>query len=200
MERMLPAETAQLMVRGGAGATALRTGTYLALALAVSGGAWLRFNPQLAALLPALAAQDGVPAGQHAAPAGLVDLAILPGGEAEAALGGMGLGGGDAALLLQALRRGQVRMVRMPLVDASVAGQGGQSAHAVTLSTAGYTTTVQLTRTPLAVPLPVGPLGTVSFSTPGSDPVGIGMLGLTGPVRLPDLPPGQSLSVGVVVQ
>jgi hypothetical protein len=93
----------------------------------------------------------------------------------------------------------------MPLVDASTpdeatATQDGTPSHAVILSTGGYTTTVQLTHTPIAVILPVSSVGEVVFRTAGPETVGIGTLGLSGPVRLPDLPSGQVLSVSVVAQ
>lgn len=202
MEKMLPDETAEPLVRGSAGATALRTGTYLVLALAVSGGAWLRFNSQIAALMPGLAASSGVLSAEAAVPAGLVDLAVLPAGEARAAIAGLGLQGGDAALMLHALRDGRLRLVRMPLVDVSTPDRatGGSPAHDVILSTGGYAVTVHLTRTPLSLALPVTSVGEVVFRTAGPDTVGIGALSLSGPVRLPDLAPGQVLSVGVVAQ
>ena len=202
MEKMLPEEYAEPAVRGSASARSLRTGTYLVLALVVTGAAWLRFNSQIAAVMPGLAASSGVLSAEAVVPAGLVDLAILPSGEARAAVAGMGLQGGDAALMLKALREGRLRLVRMPLVDVSTLDHatGGPPAHDVILSTGGYAVTVHLTRAPVSLALPITAVGEVTFRTAGPDPVGIGALSLSGPVRLPDLAPGQVLSVGVVVQ
>jgi hypothetical protein len=205
MERLLPEETAAPFVRGSSSATFLRTSTYLVLALAVSGGAWLRFNPQIAAFLPSLAAPSGLVSGDAAVPAGLVDLAILPSSEAQAAVAGMGLEGGDAALMLQALREGRIRLVRTALVDASspddaTATQSAPPTRAVIVSSGGYTTTVQLTHSPVPVTLPVTPAGELLFRTTAPDTLGIGMFTLSGPVRLPDLPPGGVLSFSVIPQ
>lgn len=196
MERMLPAETAEPIVRGGAGAVAFRGTLYALLGVAVGCGAWLRFNTQIAAVVPGLADAGTVAAGEPARVRALMELGLMPAGEAEAAVAGMGLSGGEAALMQAALRDRRVRLVRMPLVDETP----GDAGHDVVVSTAGYSRMVRLTRTPVAVPLPVGPAGEVSFSTPDAEAVGIGALGLSGPVRLPDVARGDVLSVGVVAQ
>lgn len=196
MERMLPTETAEPTVRGGAGASAFRGTVYALLGVAVLSGAWLRFNTEVASVVPALADAGTAAAAQPAKVRGLMELGLVPVGEAESAVAGMGLSGTDAALMQAALRDRRLRLVRMPLVDETA----GNAGHNVVLSTAGYTRVVQLTRTPVAVALPVGPGGEVSFSTPDADAVGIGALGLSGPVRLPDLARGDVLSVEVVAQ
>ncbi len=196
MERMLPAQTAEPMVRGGAGASAFRAMAYAVLGVAVGCGAWLRFNPQIASVVPGLADSRTVAAAEPARVQALMELGLVPAGEAEALVAGMGLSGAEAALMRAALRDRRLRLVRMPLVD-ETPGEGG---HDVTLSTAGYTRMVRLTRTPMAVPLPVGPGGEVAFSTPNVEAVSIGALGLSGPVRLPDVARGDVLNVGVVAQ
>ncbi len=193
---MLPAETAEPIVRGGAGASAFRATAYAVLGLAVGCGAWLRFNTQIAAVVPALADSRTVAAGEPARVQVLMELGLLPAGEAQSAVADMGLSGGEAALMQAALRDRRLRLVRMPLVDETP----GDAGHDVVLSTAGYTRVVRLTRTPVAVPLPVGPGGEVAFSTPDVEAVSVGTLGLSGPIRLPDLARGDVLSVGVVAQ
>lgn len=203
LDRLLPAQTTETMVRGSGGATVGRSMIYAVLATALLAGGWMRFNPQIAAMVPGLAA-PGLLAGDQSAtsaerPRALVELALLPSAQAEAAVAAMGLSKTDADLLVQSLRQGRVHLVRMPLVDAGTTDETGPS-HGVVVSTAGYSTLVQLTHSPIAVPLPVGPTGEVSFSTTDPDGVGIGALGLSGPVRLPDLAPGNVLSVGVIAQ
>ena len=196
MERMLPAETAEPIVRGGAGGVAFRGTLYALLGMAVLSGAWLRFNAQIAAVAPGLAEMGAGVAGAPGKVGALLELGLVPVEESGAAVAGMGLSAGEAGLLLAALRERRVRLVRLPMVDETI-GAGG---HDVVVSTAGYTRSVRLTRTPVAVALPMGPAGEVAFSTPDADAVGIGALGLSGPVRLPDLARGDVLSVGVVAQ
>ena len=193
---MLPAETAEPIVRGSAGASVLRATAYAVLAVAVGCGAWLRFNTQIAAVVPGLAKAGTVAAGEPARVRALLELGLVPASEAEAAVAGMGLSGAEAGLMRAALRDRRLRLVRMPLVDETP----GEAGHDVVVSTAGYARMVRLTRTPVAVPLPVGAGGEVAFSTPDADAVGIGALGLSGPIRLPDVSPGDVLSVGVVAQ
>jgi hypothetical protein len=94
------------------------------------------------------------------------------------------------------LRDRRVRLVRMPLIDESPSDGG----HDVIVSTAGYSRPLRLVRTPVVVTLPLGPAGEVSFATPDLDAVGIGTMGVSGPIRLPDLARGDVLSVGVVAQ
>ncbi len=183
-------------MRGGAGASVFRVTVYAMLGVAVGCGAWLRFNSQIATVVPGLADAGTVAAGEPARVRALMELGLVPVGEAEALVAGMGLSGGEAGLMRAALRDRRVRLVRMPLVDETP----GDAGHDVVISTAGYTRMVRLTRTPMAVPLPVGAGGEVAFSTPDVAAVGIGALGLSGPIRLPDVSRGDVLSVGVVAQ
>ncbi len=193
---MLPAQTAEPIVRGSAGASAFRATVYALLGLTVACGAWLRFNQQIAAVVPGLADTQTAAAGEPARVRVLMELGLVPAGEAEALVAGMGLSATEAGLLRAALRDRRLRLVRMPLVDETLGGAG----HDVVVSTAGYTRAVRLTRTPVAVPLPVGPGGEVAFTTPDLEAVSIGALGLSGPVRLPDVARGDVLNVGVVAQ
>ncbi len=200
MERMLPAQNAETMVRGGSGA--LRGTFCLMLVAAVAGGGWLRFNGQIANVLPSLAAPESVldqrVPGKVAV---LVELAMLPDRAADAAVTKMQLPAKDAGALLQALRDGRLRLTVMPLIDASTpSGQETSPAHTVVIRAGGYTQTVVLTRTPVDVPMPIGPVGEVTFTSSGPGPLNIGMLGLTGQVRLPDMSPGDTLGVGVVAE
>jgi hypothetical protein len=96
------------------------------------------------------------------------------------------------------LRRGRLRLSRLPLLDDSATLPGG--GHLVQISAGGYTRQVLLTRQPQLVTVPVGAAGTISFSTPETSAVGIVGLSLSGPVRLPDLRAGQMISVGVIAQ
>ena len=196
MDRMLPADTAEPIVRGGAGASVFRGTVYAMLGLAVACGAWVRFNAQVSAAIPGLVGAGGATGAAQGGVRPLLGLGLVPAGEAEGLVAGMGLSGVEAGLLRTALREQRLRLVRMPLVDETVASAG----HDVVLSTAGYTRVVRLTRDPVAVALPVAAGGEVAFSTPDADAVGIGALGLSGPVRLPDLARGDVLSVGVVAQ
>ena len=166
-----------------------------ALGLLVLTGVWVRFNDRVAALLPFLAA-PGTAASVE--PSGLVELALLPQSEAQAAVAGMGLSASDAGALTEALRRGRLRLVRMPVFDAQPDPSAAR--RTVRVSAGGYATTVPLAVQPAPVTLPVGPVGTVLFSATGAGAVSVGALTLDGPVRFPDLPAGQSLEVGVIAQ
>ncbi len=131
---------------------------------------------------------------------GLIELGLLPPSENDAALQGMRLPTEDRALLADSLARGRLRLVGLSLVDASQPdGSGGGPAHLVQLEAAGYSVTVQLSRTPIAVALPVGPVGQVTFKAAGQT-VRIGVLGLFGPLTLPDLAAGEALTAGIVAQ
>ena len=59
---------------------------------------------------------------------------------------------------------------------------------------------VRLSHTPVTLTLPIGPVATVSFQTSSADGVGIGAMTLAGLQRLPDLPQGATLQVGVIAQ
>ncbi len=197
---MLPVAQAEPIVRGGAGGVAARGVVYAALVAAVLAGGWLRFNTQIAGVVPALGRAGAAAADQ---PRGLMELGLVPDGEADALVAGMGLSAGDAALLRAGLRDRQVRLLRLPLVDETppADGVGALAAgHDIRVSTAGYTRVIRLTRTPVALALPITAGGEVSFSTPDTGGVAIGALGLSGPVRLPDMAPGDVFSVGVVAQ
>ncbi len=184
----------------------LRTALSVVLAAMLFAGAWVRFNPQLAAMAPWLAGPAAVVADELAQPGrvhGLVEVGLLPASAGPEAVAAMGLATGEAASLTQALQRGQLRLVRLPLFDAQApddAGAGGLApVRSVEVSSGGYTRLVALTRHPAVVLLPIARVGTVSFRATGAAAV-IGALTLTGPVRLPTLEPGQLLQVGVVAQ
>ncbi len=165
-----------------------------ALAALLAAGVWLRFNDRIASVLPMLAA-PGTAASIE--PSGLVELALLPQSDALTAVSGMGLSAADAGALTEALRRGRLRLVRMPVFDAQPSASA--TPHLVRVSAGGYATTVPLTARPVAVTLPVGPVGTVSLSADGAA-ASVGALTLDGPVRFPDLQAGQMLEVGVIAQ
>ncbi len=180
---------AQASPSGLSGRIAL--GAVAALLLA---GVWMRFNDRISAAVPFLAAPGGAAGVQ---PSGLVELALLPQAEGAAAVAGMGLPASEAAVLTEALRRGRLRLVRMPVFDA----QPDPSAmRAVRVSAGGYATTVMLSARPVPVTLPVGPAATVLFSATGAGAVAVGALTLNGPVRFPDVAAGQTLAVGVIAQ
>ena len=201
MPTLPSSEAAEPLATGSQRPSALRSTLYTLLAVALAAGLWVRFNTQIAAIAPALAGPDGLVASQAADPShirGLVQLSLLPESQAAAAVSEMGLPQGDAAALTQALQRGRLRLAHLPLLDDSPVLQGG--GHAVQVSSGGYTRLLMLTREPTVVTLPVGPVGTVSFSTPETTGVGIVGLTLSGPVRLPELQAGQVFSVGVIAQ
>ena len=74
------------------------------------------------------------------------------------------------------------------------------TARVVEVSAGGYTRVVRLTRLPVSVTLPIGPVGSVAIRNLGAEAVGIGALTLEGPVRLPDLPAAAGVEVGVIAQ
>ncbi len=180
--------------------SAWRSTAYTLLGVALLSGLWLRFNTQIAAVAPVLAGPGELVA-QSADPSqirGLIQLGLLPASQNAQAVATMGLPPGDAATLSQALKRGRLRLTRLPLLDDSPTLPGG--GHTVVVSAGGYTRQVLLTREPQIVTLPVGPVSTISFTTPETTGVGIVGLSLSGPVRLPDVQAGQTLSVGVIAQ
>ena len=199
MERLIPLSAPEPTVRGSGG---LRLTVYGALVLMLAAGAWLRFNPEIAAIVPALQAPAAFSAVPGADPQmkGLVELALLPVAGTAAAIQTMNLPASEAADLTSAVQRGRLRLARMALVDASMAAPGAAPGHDVQVSAAGYTTLVRLTHAPTVVTFPVGPVSTVSFRTPDAGVVEIGALGLAGPLLLPPLQAGQQIDAGVVAQ
>ena len=204
MQSLLPAETREPNIPAAAGGGALRTTLYGVLVAMLLAGAWVRFNREIASVAPALAGPAAEVADRMAAPGrmkGLVELGLLPVSATAEAVAEMGLPEGDAAALAQAVRRGRRRLVRLPLFDLSPTLPSGQDAgRSIEISSGGYTRLVRLTRQPVAVMLPIGRVGSVSLRSTGADAIDIGALTLAGPVRLPDLPAGQMMEVGVVAQ
>jgi len=186
-----------------AGHSALRTTVYTVLLLTLAAGAWVRFNGEIAELMPSLAglaAQVADQSGISGRPQGLFELGLLPQAAPKEDIAAMGLATTDATSLSDALIRRRLRLVHLPLLDVSPVLAAGDTGHSIEVSAGGYTRLVRLTREPLTVTLPIGAAGTVTFRATGGDSVSIGALTLSGPVRLPALPPGQSLSVGVLAQ
>lgn len=91
--------------------------------------------------------------------------------------------------------------MRLPLFDLSpVLAAEDEAGRAVAVSAGGYTRVVRLTREPVAVTLPIGPVGIVSFSNLNADMIGIGALTLAGTARMPELPAGRVMEVEVIAQ
>jgi hypothetical protein len=162
------------------------------LAILLLAGGWARFGGDLTAMLTGMA--GGAPE-----PRALIEQAMLPQAETAQAIAAMGLPAAQATLLADAVRRNRLRLMRMPLFDAGP-GAADAAGHTVRVSAGGYTTTVHLAARPVEVTLPIGPVGSVLFSTVGAATVTIGSMTLSGPVRFPDTGPGQVLDVGVMAQ
>ena len=188
-----------MLARDAASERVVRSGTSSRIALGAMAmlfltGVWVRFNDRIAATLPFLGAPGSA---STVKPSGLIELALLPQGQALAAVAGMGLPTAEAAALTEALRRGRLRLIRMPVFDAQ---PDPSAARIVRVSAGGYATTVQLSAQPVPVTLPIGPVGTVQFAAARAGAVAVGALTLDGAVRFPDLPAGQMLEVGVIAQ
>jgi hypothetical protein len=204
MERQPQARIAEPEIADSAGGRALRTTLYGGLAVLLLAGAWVRFNREIAAVLPGLAepaAGVAEAAAESGRVTGLVELALLPDSAAAAAVAAMGLPDRDAAALIQAVRDRRLRLVRLPLFDPGpVAFAAQRGVHAIEISSGGYTRILELASEPRSVTLPVGPVATVTFRNLSGEATGIGALTLAGPVRLPDLPRGGTMDVGVIAQ
>ena len=201
MDRMLPAQTAEPMVRGSGGAAAFRGTLYALMCAVLLSGAWLRFNQQIAAVVPGLRAPDM--AQQGASPGemkALVEMAMLAPGEAASAVPGMGLSNADANRMLQAMRDGRLRLIAFPMVDVSTADDGGDGGHRVLVSSAGYSRVVQLTREPVVVTLPVAEASSVAFAPSGQAGAEICTRGLSGPLCLRPLNKGDVVDLGIIPQ
>lgn len=206
MDRLPIPQPAEPDLPAAAGSAALNATVSALLAVMLVAGVWVRFNDRIAAISPGLAgpaAQVADELGQSGRVRGLLELGLLPAPAGPEAVAAMGLPTAEAATLAQAVQRGHLRLVRLPLFDAGAAGP--EAGRSVQVSSGGYTRLVPLTRQPVIVTLPIGRVGTVSFrgASPGSISPGgitIGALTLSGPVQLPALAAGQTLDVGVVAQ
>jgi hypothetical protein len=186
-----------------AGRSAFRTTLYTLLVITLVAGAWVRFNGEISSLIPALAGpaeQVADQAGLSGRPREMLQLALLPQTAPKEEVAAMGLGAADTASLFDALARRRLRLVHLPVLDVSPVLAAGDSGHSVVVSSGGYTRLVRLTREPTTLTLPIAAAGTITFQSTAGDPVSIGALTLSGPVRLPSLPSGQSISVAVLVQ
>ncbi|MBE7212596.1 MAG: hypothetical protein INR65_16375 [Gluconacetobacter diazotrophicus] len=204
---MSPVPDREPEIAPSGGGNAARATLYGALGLVLLAGAWVRFAPTIDQVAPALA--PPVAAGPQQArsdsrPGTLVEAQSVPAAEVGAAIAAMKLPADQSAALADAVKRDRLRLVTLPLFDAGMAtpaaGAGGP---AVTVSTAGFSRVVPLTRQPVPVVLPIDRVGTVTFqvaSAAKAGPVGLGALTVTGPVRLPDMARGDVLSVGVMAQ
>ena len=200
----LPSQAAEPKLPEAAGSGALRGVVYTLLGALLLAGAWVRFNPQIAAVAPDLAAPVADIAARAAAPGrvqGLFEVGLLPMSTTAEAVAAMGLPAEQTATLTQAVRRGRLRLVRLPLFDFGLTPDDAPDpARIVEVSAGGYTRVVRLTRLPVTLTVPIGPVGTVSFRNLSAGSVDIGALTLAGPVRLPDLPAASGLDVGVIAQ
>ena len=186
-----------------AGRSAFRTTLYTLLLITLVAGAWVRFNGEIASLMPALAgpaAQVADQTGVSGRPRGLLELGLLPQTAPKEDIAALGLGAADTAALSDALMRRRLRLVHLPVLDISPVIAPGGAGHSVVVSSGGYTRLVRLTREPVTLTLPIAIAGTITFQSTNGEPVSIGALTLSGPVRLPPLPAGQSLSVAVLAQ
>jgi hypothetical protein len=203
MDRMLMRDAPHEDMAPQVGRSALRTTLYTFLAIALVAGAWVRFNGQISSLLPALAGPAGQVADQtglSGRPRGLLELGLLPQTASKEEVAALGLGAADTASLSDALMRRRLRLVHLPVLDISPVIAPGDAGHSVVVSSGGYTRLVRLTRAPVTLTLPIAIAGTITFQSTNGDPVSIGALTLSGPVRLPSLQSGQSLSVAVLAQ
>ncbi len=186
-----------------AGADALRTTIYSLLAVMLLAGAWVRFNDRIGAIAPALsgpAAGVADEAGLSGRIKGLIEVALVAPSATPQAIAALQLPGADLAALTQAVEQQRLRLVRLPLFDASPGISNGLGGRAVVVSSGGYTRMVRLGRAPVVLTLPIARVGTVSFHGLDAAPVTIGAVTLSGPMTLPSLSGGQVLNVGIVAQ
>nr|WP_321985592.1 hypothetical protein [uncultured Lichenicoccus sp.] len=175
---------------------------YGLLALLVAAGLTLRFETQIATLVPALglgsAAADRSgpdPNGPNAIH-GLLEAQGLPVAGIQAAVLALGLPPAQQDALTQLAQRRRLRLVRLPLFDV---GAGSM----VRVTAGGLSQTVALGRVPVLVTLPIDRAGIVSLQPVGASAatdVHVGAVTMTGPVVLEPMAPGQGLNIGVVVQ
>ena len=196
MERMVPVAASERMVHASGGLSAVRGMVYVVLSAALLAGGWGRYGTQVAALMPGSTAQPAEPAR-----VGAMEVAMIPRAGEQQAVAGMGLSAADSAALGLALRRGQLRLARLGMFDATAAApQAGQAGHRIELVVGGYTTAVMLARQAQAVVVPVGPAATVSVRNVDGADAEVGLLTLSGPMQTQSLEPGQAEQVGVVAE
>jgi hypothetical protein len=200
---MLPTNATEEALPHQGGHSTIRSTLYMLLALMLVAGAWVRFNGQIASVMPALAGpaeQIADQMGFSNRPRALLELDMLPQPAPKEEVAALGLGASETALLSEALLRRRLRLIHLPLVDVGPLPVADGAGHSVEVSAGGYTRLVHLTRQPITLTLPIAAASTVTFRATDGDAVSIVALTLAGPIRLPDLPAGQSLSVGVVPQ
>ena len=204
MDRLPQPRAAEPDIADTSGSRALRVTVYGGLAALLLAGAWVRFNREIGTVLPALAGPAAGVAEQVAGAGrvkGLVEVGLLPVSATAEAVAAMGLPDGDATTLVQAVRDRRLRLVRLPLFDPGpVALAASGEMHVIEVSSGGYTRVVELAGQPRSVTLPIGPVAQVTFRNLGTAATGLGALTLAGPVRLPDLPAGGAIDVGVIAQ
>jgi len=204
MDRLHPTEAIEPARPESGGASALRTMVYAALVVMLVAGAWVRFNDQIASILPGLAngpaadVADRLPGADRAQ--GLLETGLVPMAATPAAIAAMGLSTTDAALLTQAVERRRLRLIHLPVLDITPVLPADSIGHSIEVSAAGYTRIVHIGRQPTTLTLPIGPAGMVTFRSTSADAVGIGALTLSGLVNLPELAAGQQIKLGLIAQ
>lgn len=175
-------------------AAALLTTGYLA-AHNFSGKTPVSSSEMSAVQAPTQETPPATPAAVHAAS----QFAMIAPEKAAAALKHSSLTPSQQSTILAAVKRRDVRLVAMPLADAT--GQTGQT---VTVSSAGITQTVVLSAKPKGVLLPIRDVGEVMIApvtTPQADGMHIVALTALGPQMLPTLAStNQQLILDVIVQ
>ena len=193
---MVPVAALERMVHASGGLSAVRGMVYVVLGAALLAGGWGRYGTQLSAMMPGSTAQPAAPTRVLA-----MEVAMLPRSGEQQAMAGMGLSAADSAALGLALRRGQLRLAKLGLFDATAEGpEASPAGHRVELVVGGYTTAVTLTRQADVVVVPVGPAATVSVRNVDGAGTAVGLLTLSGPMQTPPLEPGQAEQVGVVAE
>ncbi|MEJ0070080.1 MAG: hypothetical protein WDO24_16690 [Pseudomonadota bacterium] len=124
-----------------------------------------------------------------------VKLKPVPAPEVGTALDKMALPPQQRQLLASDLQTDRVRLAVIELFDSDA-----EDGDAVTISSLGFSLSATLTKAPLVVSVPIGSSGTISLTglvDGGGGGVTVGMITPSGPVPLPVLSPGQTISVPV---
>ncbi|MFT8346506.1 hypothetical protein [Gluconobacter oxydans] len=178
---------------------ALWGGGRLIAALTVGAGAFFYTHNTAAPPVPAVAppsqSTPAVPAAQTAA----VQLSMLPPAKAPAALAKSGFSPADRARILAAVKDGKMRLVEMPVLDAS--GAVGQT---IDVTVSGLTQRVVLTGKFQHLVIPIVEAGQILIapvSMPHAPALTIGALTALGPEALPALVTlDQRVLLNVIVQ
>ena len=175
-------------------AAQVRRALLLGGVLALGALAAARFGPAAAPADRILGPDEAARRAARLADAGPIEVPIVAGRQIAAALAALNLPAAEREQLAKDVEAGRLRLVWLSLYDTDA-----EDGDVVTIGSAGFLYTLGLAKAPAAVAVPVaigGPV-TLTGTRDGGGGVTVGVVGPQGPLPVPPLSVGQTISLAV---